>query len=126
MPDVVLHQALYLATLSNQEARICLIPMTLHHLSGDLQKHKFVHSPADDLQAAIASRHDGQSMEESVKLPARKGSMLEHLSCIAIFTLGVRMAILVLHFRAERQAYMYMFNTHLHITPARYAGTVHT
>ena len=125
MPDVVLHQALYLATLSNQEARICLIPMTLHHLSGDLQKHKFVHSPADDLQAAMGSRHDGQSMEESVKLPARKGSMLEHLSCIAI-SQGVRMAILVLQFRAERQAYMYMFNAHLDITLARYAGTVHT
>lgn len=124
MPDVVLHQALYLATLSNQEARICLIPMTLHHLSGDLQKHKLVHSPADDLQAAMGSRHDGQSMGESVKLPAHKGSMLEHLFCIAI-SQGVRMAILVLQ-RAERQAYMYMFNAHLDITPARYAGTVHT
>ena len=66
MPDVVLHQALYLTALSNQEARICVIPMFLHHLSGDLLKHKLVHSPADDLQAAMASRHDGQSTEESV------------------------------------------------------------
>lgn len=50
---IVLHQALYPATLSNEKGCISICRMTLHDLVGHLDKHKLVHRPADDLRMCM-------------------------------------------------------------------------
>ena len=64
VPDVILHQTLYLATLSHKESSVFICSMSLHHLIGHFQQHEFVHRPADDLHNHIA-------VSSAMKAPVR-------------------------------------------------------
>lgn len=53
---IVLHEALYMATLGHKECWVSVCAVTLHNLCGHLQKDKLVHRSADDLHVHMLVR----------------------------------------------------------------------